>query len=226
MRSRRPAGRRRHVLSASMPTCRSRSCIITRAAVVEARCGRAALIDEHAVRADDVARALERVAQRRAEFLACPASPSSALPASPCDSSTIRRPRRGRRTSMREPLPYFASYCVTYSARDLLHRIGVRQLLGHQHRADRQDRAVAVLAARRAGSRDWRRRASGRSCPCSRAPTSSFCGVAPRRARGADQDRIRIGRDELQHLPGHRRIGAVVLLVGDDLDACASAPNA
>ena len=40
-----------------------------------------------------------------------------------------------------------------------------------------------------------------------------------RRARGADQDRVRIGADELQHLAGDRRVVAVVLLLRDDLDA-------
>ena len=43
-------------------------------------------------------------------------------------------------------MPNFASYLVMYSAADLLERVRVRQLLVDQHRADRQDRAVAILA--------------------------------------------------------------------------------
>ena len=39
------------------------------------------------------------------------------------------------------------------------------------------------------------------------------------RAGGGDQDRVGIRGDELQHLSGDRGVGAVVLLLGDDLDA-------
>ena len=99
-----------------------------------------------------------------------------------------------------------------------LERIRVGQLLEDQHRANGQDGAIAVLAhdAQEIGIRHTvrlvdlalvvardelllRRRAGGTG--------------------GGDQNRVGPCRDELQDLAGHRCVGAIVFLLGDDLDA-------
>ena len=98
----------------------------------------------------------------------------------------------------------------------LLGGMRIRQLPRHQDRPDRQDRLLGRLAC------DPQEIARARAVRLVDLPLVAAIGQRRLRqgctgARAGDQDRFRIGRHQLEHLPGHAGVGAAVLLVGDDL---------
>ena len=98
----------------------------------------------------------------------------------------------------------------------LLHRVVVRQLGGDDHRADRQEGALDILAA------NAQEVIVGDAVGLiDQALVALFLQRLLRQGRrGAgttDQHGIRLGGDDLENLTGHRGVVALIALVGDDL---------
>ncbi len=158
--------------------------------------------DEHAVGADDVAR-LERVAQPRAKFL------RTRLALLERFGDRLREQQVGvvgvaaeRRARILAVLRLVRDDVVRG---DLLEGVRIRKLLEHQHGADRQQRAVAVLAdyAQEVRVRDAVRLVD---LALVAARDELFLRRRAGRSGRGDQDRVRIRRDELHDDLDARRL--------------------
>ena len=171
---------------------------------------------EDAVRALDLTRGLEGIAQRGAKLGAARLGRLQRLRGG--DRHQPPRVPGVRAEGRHRPLAVGGLVLVDVLERAHPDRIARRQLRRDEHRARRQVRAVDVLAA------DAQEVVVGDAVRL-----VVLAGVAAllerplrqhgRRSRRRDQDRVGLGGDELQHLPGHRRVGARVALVGDDRQA-------
>ena len=170
-----------------------------------------------AVRAGQLVRRADRLAQRRAELR------RTGL------AAALQRARRGIGEDQvgivgvgRERIARQRAFTLPVGGleleRDLLHRVRRGELVGHHDRTARHDQAVGGCAghAHEVGVDEAMRAVQAALVA---ALGQAEVGQRARRPGVAGEHRVGARGDDLEHLARHRRIAACIALVGDDPDA-------